>query len=765
MTISSTVRIAGPYIGNGTATVFSFAFKVFTASNLQVVRVDTSTGLESPLFLTTDYTVSLNADQDSNPGGSLTLLAVLATGFNMIITSDIANLQPTDLTNQGGFYPEVITDALDRATIQIQQMADELTRSIKIPVTDGLSLDMELPTAAARANSFLAFDATGEPTVVTAGSPGAPTTMTRQQFSGTGSQVAYTLASDPGALGNSCEVFVGGIYQQRDTYTIAGTTLTFTAAPVAGTDNIEVVNFLTTAIGTTDSSLVTFVPAGTGATTRTAQAKMRDVVSVKDFGAVGDGVADDTAEIQAAFTHLVSVGGGLLLFPAGTYLVSTQIILTNLVNTVVVGVGATIQSNYSTVAQTNQGVFIITDGNNISFDGLKFVGTQTESWPPDVTYSPPASNFGHQCFRLFGSTSNFCIRNIVSNGMMALLSVLPTGGTKAKNIIVENCDVNIASYGINCQNNGDNMVVRGLRLSTIGRSYFVYGVYNHNVSYTAIGGGTRVLADMVISSTGSTDPTRNIKVQVVWDGLGGYDGCGHFTVTDTGVVEDVDIHCTQMPNSVLGYSLFFAHSTTATPGYTPATTKCFNNIRISGTLLTDLVLQNSFPFPGMLDVSGLEVVALSLGTTSAAYVGFFGPRCSQATTFTPSIRFGAANTGADVTYGSTVGRIEKVGNLVFFTVDVTLTSKGAQTGQAILYNFPENLSTIYFTPINVIVYSNGSALTAGLVGFVQSDGANLPAYVYLYQQGAAGVAAFDNTNFTNTTRIFVSGCFVAQFSP
>jgi hypothetical protein len=765
MTISSTVRIAGPFIGTGTATVFPFAFKVFTATNLQVVRVDTSTGLESTLILNTDYTVSLNADQDSNPGGNVTLLAVLAVGFNMVITSDIANLQPTDLTNQGGFYPEVITDALDRATIQIQQMADELTRSIKIPISDGLSLDMELPSAAARANSFLAFDATGEPTVVTAGSPGAPTTMTRQQFSGTGSQVAYTLASDPGALGNSCEVFVGGIYQQRNTYTIAGTTLTFTAAPVAGTDNIEVVNFLTTAIGTTDSSLVTFVPAGTGATTRTAQAKMRDVVSVKDFGAVGDGVADDTAEIQAAFTHLVSVGGGLLLFPAGTYLVSTQIILTNLVNTVVVGVGATIQSNYSTVAQTNEGVFIITDGNNISFDGLKFVGTQTESWPPDVTYSPPASNFGHQCFRLFGSTSNFCIRNIVSNGMMALLSVLPTGGTKAKNIIVENCDVNIASYGINCQNNGDNMVVRGLRLSTIGRSYFVYGVYNHNVSYTAVGGGTRVLADMVISSTGSTDPTRNIKVQVVWDGLGGYDGCGHFTVTDTGVVEDVDIHCTQMPNSVLGYSLFFGHSTTATPGYTPATTKCFNNIRISGTLLTDLVLQNAFPFPGMLDVSGLEVVALALGVTSAAYVGFFGPRCSQATTFTPSIRFGAANTGADVTYGSRVGRIEKVGNLVFFTVDVTLTSKGAQTGQAILYNFPENLSTIYFTPINVIVYGNGSALTAGLVGFVQSDGANLPAYVYLYQQGAAGVTAFNDTNFTNTTRIFVSGCFVAQFSP
>ena len=132
--------------------------------------------------------------------------------YKLTATSDIANLQPTDLTNQGGFYPEVITDALDRATIQIQQISDISDRTLKIPISDG-ALNMELPTAASRANSFLAFGATGLPTVVTAGSSGAPTTMTRQNFSGTGSQVAFTLASDPGALGNSAEVFIGGVYQ------------------------------------------------------------------------------------------------------------------------------------------------------------------------------------------------------------------------------------------------------------------------------------------------------------------------------------------------------------------------------------------------------------------------------------------------------------------------------------------------------------------------------------------------------------------------
>ena len=317
MTISSTTRIAGPFVGTGSASVFPFTFKVFAASDLDVIRLNSSTGVETTLVLTTDYTVTLNGNQNTNPGGSVTLVAgALASGFTLTITSDIANLQPTDLTNQGGFYPEVITDSLDRATIQIQQMADDLTRSIKTPISDGLALNMELPTAAQRANSFLAFDASGEPTTVTAGSSGAPATITRQVFSGTGSQTVFTLASDPGALGNSAQVYIGGVYQQRSTYTIAGTTLTFSAAPVAGTDNIEFVNFLTSNIGATSADLVTYTPAGSGAVARSAASKFGDTVSVKDFGAVGDGVADDTAAFTAA---IAAAGTRNVYVPGGSY--------------------------------------------------------------------------------------------------------------------------------------------------------------------------------------------------------------------------------------------------------------------------------------------------------------------------------------------------------------------------------------------------------------------------------------------------------------
>jgi hypothetical protein len=68
-----------------------------------------------------------------------------------------------------------------------------------------------------------------------------------------------------------------------------------------------------------DATDVSFIQAGTGAVTRTAQAKMRDVVSVKDFGAVGNGVADDSAAILAA-ALATSTSGQALYFPAGTYL-------------------------------------------------------------------------------------------------------------------------------------------------------------------------------------------------------------------------------------------------------------------------------------------------------------------------------------------------------------------------------------------------------------------------------------------------------------
>ena len=173
MTINSTTRKTNPFVGNGSAHTFPFAFKVFTDADIVVKKLEASTSIETTLTLglNNDYIVTLNADQNSNPGGSVTLKSGgnnqnLASGFSIVITSAVEPLQGTDLTNQGGFFPEVINDALDKAIIIHQQQQTELDRGIKFSLTNTIGSLEITENAAARANKVLGFDNLGEFNVV-----------------------------------------------------------------------------------------------------------------------------------------------------------------------------------------------------------------------------------------------------------------------------------------------------------------------------------------------------------------------------------------------------------------------------------------------------------------------------------------------------------------------------------------------------------------------------------------------------------------------
>ncbi len=71
--------------------------------------------------------------------------------------------------------------------------------------------------------------------------------------------------------------------------------------------------------GDTDNQ-ISYVPAGAGAVERPVRDKLRDAVSIKDFGAAGDGVSDDTLAIQTALASAMAVH-----VPPGTYVISQSL--------------------------------------------------------------------------------------------------------------------------------------------------------------------------------------------------------------------------------------------------------------------------------------------------------------------------------------------------------------------------------------------------------------------------------------------------------
>ena len=197
--ISSTTRTAGPYAGTGSQTVFPFAFKVFQNSDVLVAQTD-ALGNVTTLALTSAYTVALNSNQDTTPGGSVTMLTAPATGYSITLSSQVQALQGANLTNAGNFYPGVINSALDYLTILIQQLYTSVSGALRFPIGDPASSGT-LPSAAVRANNLLGFDPYGNPIAVAPASGSAAALQATLALStgagliGGGTRVVATIAA------------------------------------------------------------------------------------------------------------------------------------------------------------------------------------------------------------------------------------------------------------------------------------------------------------------------------------------------------------------------------------------------------------------------------------------------------------------------------------------------------------------------------------------------------------------------------------------
>lgn len=198
MTISTTTRKAGPFTGNGVTVAFSFAFKVFQKSDIAVVKLD-ALGAQTTLTLDSHYSVTLNADQDIAPGGTVTYPisgAPLPATEQLVIASAITETQLKDITNGGGFFPRANEDSFDKLTALVQQLREVLNRTPSAPITDPVGLTYAFPSVAARASRMLAFDSNGN-------------VVPSAQVTGTAASVLSDLISSNIALGDALVRFRG----------------------------------------------------------------------------------------------------------------------------------------------------------------------------------------------------------------------------------------------------------------------------------------------------------------------------------------------------------------------------------------------------------------------------------------------------------------------------------------------------------------------------------------------------------------------------
>jgi hypothetical protein len=156
------------------------------------------------------------------------------------------------------------------------------------------------------------------------------------------------------------------------------------------------------------SNSVGYLPAGAGAVASTVQTKLRESVSVKDFGAVGDGVADDTAAIQAAIT---AGAGKSVFFPSGKYKITATLNIT-LSSTVLIGDSAGTGTN----GQSGSSIINYGSGDAVYFYNpaattTPLTGTLHGCGIQNLTITRVTNVSTGSGLKLF-NTSNFTLNNV-----------------------------------------------------------------------------------------------------------------------------------------------------------------------------------------------------------------------------------------------------------------------------------------------------------------------------------------------------------------
>ncbi len=155
MTVSS-LTVKNSYNADNTTTSFAYTFPIHSTSELTVI-LRASNGTETIQSITTHYSIVDNG----SAGGQVIFGTAPATGNTVVLLRDTNLTQETDYIANDPFPAETHEAALDKITLQQQELQEELNRAIKISRSNDIASSEITQTAATRAGKLLAFDSSG----------------------------------------------------------------------------------------------------------------------------------------------------------------------------------------------------------------------------------------------------------------------------------------------------------------------------------------------------------------------------------------------------------------------------------------------------------------------------------------------------------------------------------------------------------------------------------------------------------------------------
>lgn len=145
MTIT-TLPTRNEYTATAGQTVFTYTFKIFESSDLNVYQTPAGAVSNDITDLITGYTVTGVGDED---GGTITLTTPANSGDLITIVSDIPESRTTDYQNNGDFRPDVVNDDFDRVVSLVKQINDNESRTLSFQESQQGASGLSLPIPSA----------------------------------------------------------------------------------------------------------------------------------------------------------------------------------------------------------------------------------------------------------------------------------------------------------------------------------------------------------------------------------------------------------------------------------------------------------------------------------------------------------------------------------------------------------------------------------------------------------------------------------------